>query len=892
MKRLQIIFWILLLIFSSSSNGNDITENKPVRREIRFISVPKTITSPRIDGYLNDECWRNSIQLSNFVLTAGAVGRSAMQQTECFFLYDDTHLFVAFKSHEPELEGLKVTSKIWDDLDILYDDRVEVFLDVNHDHRSYFELAVNPKGVQFDQKGFNRLHGSKTSDMDQKWNGFWRAKTNIGKSEWTAEIAIDVTSLGIDQIDEGMTWGFNATRVRQPDVEKGDEFFKRKPAGPAEYSAYVPVKDYIRETISNFHAPIEFGDMVFGDPGFKVKELSFKSALYAFGPVGYPSLFGRNPLEIKVETKDGRSVPAILRITVEPASVERWEQDLKVTLGSDKPIETLYYIPENQENEITIQLLDPDTKQQLYKTSYIEIAPPFIEFNLEPLYTRNPGELNPVSFRLLTDDGTRSETSLELKFCDMESDEILATEVWNDLTGSNQFLPIFDIKNLRALPGGNYYIDCKLYQKNDHKLLANFQQNLTKFKKDVPTDFQAIEGQYSYGGITDYAIRILYPFPAEFVFWRKASYIPWWDIEQAAMTNEFVEIWGAGNQGCSEPMQDRECRYSRVKLVENSPARVRVHWRYALSDPHYRIYRNEWVDEDYILYPDGVGIREVNLWPNSDTRHEMFEALLAKPPGVHTEQLFDNTFASLSNLEGEGYSNKYFYENKDLYEEFLNKSNDFIVEIHFKDRMHPFTVFSLRDDIMPGVTRGHISVCSRIISTADRRGHWPASRYQIDGYNTVGLDVPHHGNIGNIQAEVDPKNQPTTWTFLIGVTDKGSNKPVLHAKSWLYPADIELLSRHFSYDGFDFSQRAYMIKAEKSSEVCKIKLKSLNGFTTNPVFIIDNPSMTLRQIKIDDKKLDDTLFKEGTTWDNKSVIFLNTKIQNNQSITFSFQIMK
>jgi hypothetical protein len=313
-----------------------------------------------------------------------------------------------------------------------------------------------------------------------------------------------------------------------------------------------------------------------------------------------------------------------------------------------------------------------------------------------------------------------------------------------------------------------------------------------------------------------------------------------------------------------------------------------VHWRYALSDPHHRIYQNEWVDEYYVLYPDGVGIRQVNLWPNSSTRHEMFEALLAKPPAVQTEQLFEEKFATLATLEGEGYSNKYFYKNKKFYKEFLQTSNDFIVQIHFKDRMHPFTVFSLRENLMPGVTRDHITVCSRIISGADRRGHWPASRYQIDGYNTVGLDVPHHGNIGNVQAEVNPENQPTTWTFLIGVADRGSDKPIAHGKSWLYPADIEILDENFAYDGFDFSQRAYLITSKKTSSHCKITIKTPHSII-NPVFIFENSTGTIKQVKLDNKILNEQLVKVGPGHDGKLVLFLKTEMKDDQNLGVNFR---
>jgi len=883
--RIWFVYYFILLISflpqSSWPAADDL-----ITRPIQFVAISETQTPPFLDGQLTDSCWSKSRQLTDFQLTAGNHGQPAQHQTICYVTYNETHLYVAFKCIEPNISEIKANTKMWDDPDILFDDRVEIFLDVNHDHRSYIELAVNPQGFQFDQSGFNRLHGSKTCDMEPRWNCFWRAKTHIGRNDWTAEIALDVTSLGIPRIENGMTWGFNLARVRQPDVKPGDEFFKREPAGEAEYSAWVPVKDYIRETISNFHAPLEFGDLVFGDPDFKITGVQLRSALYAFGPVGNPSRFGWNPLNLQIEP--GKRQPALLALTVTPPSVEKWEQTESVALTTTK-IETQYYLPEDLENHIEIKLLDPQTKQHLYRATYIEIAPPFIEFDLEPLYTRKPAVENPVRFRLLTDSQTLSEAELELKFYEMKTKHVIATAYFKDVSTTFQFTSVFENDKLRALPGDEYFIECILTNKVSQKRLAKFRQNLTKFEPDLPPAFSVEAGDYSYGGITDHAIRIRYPFAAEFVFWRQSSYIPWWDVEQAAMTNEFIECWGGGNQGCCEPMQDRECRYSRVELLESSPARAVVHWRYALSDPHYKIYFNEWVDEYYTLYPDGVGVRQVNLWPNSNSRHEMFEALLAKPPGVQTEQLFDEKFATLSNLDGEGYSNKYFNEHRAHHQEFIKKSKDLIVEIHFKDRLHPFTAFSMRPDLMPGVTPEHITVCARVISSADRRGHWPASRYQIDGYNTVGLDVPHHGNIGNVQAEVNANNQPTTWTFLIGVTEEGSPKPYQHTKSWLYPAKIQMLTQNCRYQGYDYAQRAYVIQVSESAKTCQMKFTETQSPVVNPVFVIQHESRDFKQAKIDQQQLNPDQIKTGKTRKGAIILFLNETIHKNQMITIDFK---
>jgi hypothetical protein len=70
-----------------------------------------------------------------------------------------------------------------------------------------------------------------------------------------------------------------------------------------------------------------------------------------------------------------------------------------------------------------------------------------------------------------------------------------------------------------------------------------------------------------------------------FVFWRGTNYIPCWvSAEGIWYTNEFNETWGNGATGCAEPMSDKHCAYSHVRIIESSEARCVIHWRYALVD--------------------------------------------------------------------------------------------------------------------------------------------------------------------------------------------------------------------------------------------------------------------------------------------------------------------
>lgn len=77
----------------------------------------------------------------------------------------------------------------------------------------------------------------------------------------------------------------------------------------------------------------------------------------------------------------------------------------------------------------------------------------------------------------------------------------------------------------------------------------------------------------------------------KFVFWRGTSYIPCWVTDNDIWyTNEFVERRGnhsPNTEGCVEPMSDKQCRYSHVRVIESNEARVVIHWRYAPVDVRY-----------------------------------------------------------------------------------------------------------------------------------------------------------------------------------------------------------------------------------------------------------------------------------------------------------------
>jgi hypothetical protein len=113
-------------------------------------------------------------------------------------------------------------------------------------------------------------------------------------------------------------------------------------------------------------------------------------------------------------------------------------------------------------------------------------------------------------------------------------------------------------------------------------------------------------------------------------FWSEASFTPNWVMSKRAMQGfEFLETWGGGAKGCYEPMSDRVNRFSRVEVIEDTPARKIMRWSYVLVNPDYVPWGQASgakqlpeAEEEWTIYPDGSVVRRQRFWPVLDTQEE------------------------------------------------------------------------------------------------------------------------------------------------------------------------------------------------------------------------------------------------------------------------------
>ena len=857
--------------------------------ETKIMYVPSLTDDISIDGVPDEGVWSMAARFSPFAQTAGNhTGKMAEYETECFIFYRENRIYLAFICHEKEMANLQADAVWYDDPDIIYDDRVSVFIDAGHDHQNFYELTVNPAGKQFDQAVFLRYPKTRTNNTYPEWNCDWKARTSAGENFWTAEMEIDVTSLGIGRLTGGTTVGFNVARVRQPGMVKGRE--STRPAPGAEYSAWAFTVDGIWETVGNFYEPIEFNDLTFGQIKVPLQRLKFRNASFIFGGnTVQPSLTGFNPVEMEFDPSLPLPANWEVSLTTLSKSGKSWETVTPLRLAENHVFKSEYFIRESGESILTLRIRDKDSGSILYSVSYVLTVPPFIDFELMALYSLTPDNTKPVGYRLLSDTLTLQRSVLELELLN-ETGNSLYAEMIDDPLSGRDFNKFYDTEAFRLLPAGNYAISCLLRDKVSRDTISHFVQHFTKNPSGPDNSFKAVEGDYQYGGLKGNAILVGFPNGERFVFWDKASYVPWWDVGQVAVTYEFVESNGFSTQGCTEPMQDRECRYSYVRIVEQSDARIVVHWRYALTDAHYRLHNNEWVDEYYYLYPDAVGVRDVHLWANGNEVHEFFEIIPVQPPGMQVSDMFGDYVAELTNLDGQSYTTNDFNQH-DLafHRDFLSGGKDFLVRVNLKDRRHPFAVFTYRDSVNPGLDHNYITLCRpQDYLRSSHRGHWPASEYAIDGYNLIGNHRPSHGNIGNIKKPVSSGSNPNTFTMLMGISDGDNAAASRHARSWLNPLTVTTEKKSAIYNGYDFRQRAYLLQCSGSGTI-RLRLTAAGEAILNPVFILNNPPVTtIRSVVLGGKKLSEGDFRCGTGKNGQVILFLNRQIEGNIQLEVQF----
>ena len=300
---------------------------------------------------------------------------------------------------------------------------------------------------------------------------------------------------------------------------------------------------------------------------------------------------------------------------------------------------------------------------------------------------------------------------------------------------------------------------------------------------------------------------------ARVVFWRGTRYSPAWVSENGLwMADQSVEAWDE-TEGCFEHMQDPKCLYSHVRIIENTDARVVVHWRYAPVSAHNHLWNVDpktgfacWVDEYYTIYPDATGVRNVTWQRDSLGNPRQFqESLPFTQPGQYSRDVVKTDFCTVANLKGES-ATLSFVEKPAAK---ANLPTDLTIQrYNFKAQNSPFIVFE------PGNQMGHVA--DRNVLELARPGacsHWPVGLLPCDGRTSQAPDrATHFLGFPISQPPLHTSETREWWSGLYGMTPKPIEELVQLARSWAQAPEMVIKGNGFRCDGYDRNQRSYQIR--------------------------------------------------------------------------------
>jgi hypothetical protein len=406
------------------------------------------------------------------------------------------------------------------------------------------------------------------------------------------------------------------------------------------------------------------------------------------------------------------------------------------------------------------------------------------------------------------------------------------------------------------------------------------------------------------GDVADVLVRFA-GHDGRLVFWRGTGFVPCWVTENGIWyTNEWTETWGNDVSSCAEPLMDRDCRFSHVRIIENSPARTVVQWRYALVDADYKFVaqdidgRGEWAEEFYVIYPDAIGIRKIDLYYSKPLRnHDWEEAIVLLSPGQHPDDVIGDPEVTLINMRGE--SHDYSWR-AHLPVELKEPAAANIHVVNLKSRLKPFYVvdpgpFETKEGKYEApFFRSYAASMAEnwrpesVPSIYGWWDHWPVTPVPGDGRWVVTNDKASHFNLTTYTQWKDyaMDGRVKSRLMLHGLAEADPDVLVGLAKSWLQPPALETTSAGASYDP---AQRAYVVTGHRQGPFQGRFLADPEHPAWRPAIVMEDRKSDHPAIALNGKKLvEGRQFRSGVVLGDKgykTVIWIDEIITERTTLT-------
>ncbi|RKU08713.1 hypothetical protein C6501_16365 [Candidatus Poribacteria bacterium] len=175
-----------------------------VQKEMLAVKIEKP---PKIDGKLDDKCWKIAPQTDKF--THVSTEKPVKDQTIVKLVYTDKAIYVAWRMHDSDPKNI-IKHQTKDHIRFVNEDSVCFSIDPFHTHKSAQRtlFMANPLGKKFVQFATARSKNREYADR-------WKVAANIVKDGWVVEMEIPWQVLDYPESTDPILMGINFDRKQQ-----------------------------------------------------------------------------------------------------------------------------------------------------------------------------------------------------------------------------------------------------------------------------------------------------------------------------------------------------------------------------------------------------------------------------------------------------------------------------------------------------------------------------------------------------------------------------------------------------------------------------------------------------------------------------------------------------
>ncbi len=193
----QTLILILILAISKLAFTQ---QSEPTTLQALFSNDPI-----KLDGKLDESCWKQAIPIENFTQREQNEGMPATEKTKIAVIYNTNEIYFGIWCYDSDANGISA-QQMARDFSWRSDDNIEIMISTFNDNRNGYLFVTNPNGALADV-----WVGDEGKDWNKDWDGVWDVAVERNDSGWFAEMVIPFSTLKFKK-DSSQVWGINFER--------------------------------------------------------------------------------------------------------------------------------------------------------------------------------------------------------------------------------------------------------------------------------------------------------------------------------------------------------------------------------------------------------------------------------------------------------------------------------------------------------------------------------------------------------------------------------------------------------------------------------------------------------------------------------------------------------